>query len=321
MPALTHISTSGGLISAAFIENIRELSTRQRGVEPASFALPWAEAPKGPAALEEDIAVAWELLKERWDAIRNDLPMMDVSQVRSRWLLPLFQLLDFDPVYLRGDTVLDEAGKLRYPLSHRGWDGEGAPVIHTVIPSQGLDDRSGTGRGMKAKSPHDMIQAFLNASPADLWAVLSNGILLRLLRDYHHTFTKGYVQFDLENIFETRNYGDFRALYRLCHASRFLPSPGIGRGDGGEGLMPLEQFYKDSIATGIKVGEDLRGQVRQAIETLGNGFLDGDLIRRLQDPSPLRAGGLRGGKLSAAATTARSYTSSSYRWTWLRWPQ
>ena len=85
--------------------------------------------------------------------------------------------------------------------------------------------------------------------------------------------------------------------------------------------MPLEQFYKDSIATGIKVGEDLRGQVRQAIETLGNGFLDGDLIRRLQDPSPLRAGGLRGGKLSAAATTARSYTSSSYRWTWLRWPQ
>jgi hypothetical protein len=49
-------------------------------------------------------------------------------------------------------------------------------------------------------------------------------------------------------------------------------------------LCPLEQFYKDSIATGIKVGEDLRGQVRQAIETLGNGFLAAspDLIRRLQ---------------------------------------
>ena len=45
--------------------------------------------------------------------------------------------------------------------------------------------------------------------------------------------------------------------------------------------MPLEQFYKDSIATGVKVGEDLRGQVRQAIELLGNGFLDGELIRLL----------------------------------------
>ena len=30
----THITTSGGLISAAFIENIRELGTRQRGIEP-----------------------------------------------------------------------------------------------------------------------------------------------------------------------------------------------------------------------------------------------------------------------------------------------
>ena len=219
----THITTSGGLISAAFIENVRELSTRQRGVEPESFALSWSPAPKSPAALEEDIATAWELLLERWDAVHADLPMMDVSQVRSRWLLPLLQLLDFDPVYLRGDTVLDEAGKLRYPLSHRGWDGDGAPVIHTSIPSQGLDDRSGAGRGMKAKSPHDMLQAFLNASTTDQWAVLSNGIILRLLRDYHHTFTKGYVQFDLENIFETRNYGDFRALYRLCHASRFVP--------------------------------------------------------------------------------------------------
>jgi hypothetical protein len=69
-----------------------------------------------------------------------------------------------------------------------------------------------------------MLQAFLNASRDDLWAVLSNGILLRLLRDYHHTFTKGYIQFDLEAIFETRNYGDFRALYRMCHASRFIAS-------------------------------------------------------------------------------------------------
>jgi hypothetical protein len=56
------------------------------------------------------------------------------------------------------------------------------------------------------------------------------------------------------------------------------PSPMSGEGAGGEGLCPLEQFYKDSLATGIKVGEDLRGQVRQAIETLGNGFLYGELI-------------------------------------------
>lgn len=119
----THITTSGGLISAAFIENVREPGSRQRGLEPASFALPWSPAPKSRAAMEETIAAAWELLLERWDAVRADLPMMDVSQVRSRWPLLLFHLLDFDPVYLRSDTVLDEAGRLRFSLSQRGWEG------------------------------------------------------------------------------------------------------------------------------------------------------------------------------------------------------
>jgi hypothetical protein len=33
----THITTSGGLISAAFIDNIRELDTRQPGAAPLAF--------------------------------------------------------------------------------------------------------------------------------------------------------------------------------------------------------------------------------------------------------------------------------------------
>jgi len=35
------LSASGGLVSAAFIENIRETGSCQHGVEPASFALLW----------------------------------------------------------------------------------------------------------------------------------------------------------------------------------------------------------------------------------------------------------------------------------------
>jgi len=309
----THITTSGGLISAAFIENIRELDTRQPGTEPESFAMPGRPPTPSPGALEDEIGAAYELMLERWDAIHDEIRMFDVSQVRSRWLLPLFQVLDFDPVYVRGDVVLDEAGKLRYPLSHRGWDDSGAPYLHTVIPSQKLDERQGSGRGIKSKSPHDMLQAFLNASSDDVWAVLSNGILLRVLRDYHHTFTKGYVQFDLGAMFETRNYGDFRALYRMCHASRFVaPGEVTGTSEVPVTLCPLEQFYKDSIATGVKVGEDLRGQVRQAIETLGNGFLTAspELIRQLQS-SPRVRGGPRGGLLSASSTTVTSCVSST----------
>ena len=37
----THITTSDGLISAAFIKNIRKPGSRQRGFEPTSFVRPW----------------------------------------------------------------------------------------------------------------------------------------------------------------------------------------------------------------------------------------------------------------------------------------
>lgn len=289
----THITTSGGLISAAFVENVRELDTRQRGTEPESFALPWNPGPRSPAALEEDIAAAWELILERWDGIHDQIRVMDVSQVRQRWLLPIFSLLDFEPVYLHGDVVVDAAGELRYPISHRGWKRDqelvDGPALHTVGPSQKLNERTSAGRGIKAKSPHDILQAFLNASRDDRWAVLSNGVLLRVLREYHHTYTLGYVQFDLEAICETRNYGDFHALYRMCHASRFIPQQTFEVSETSKVLCPLEQFYKDSLATGIKVGEDLRGQVREAIETLGNGFLAASpaLIHRLEQEDGL----------------------------------
>lgn len=89
MPTSTHIIPSGGLISAAFIENVRELSTRQRGVEPESFALPWAEAPKSPAVLEEDITfpIVRRKDEERWGEYRTKrLAMRRQSNKETLWL-------------------------------------------------------------------------------------------------------------------------------------------------------------------------------------------------------------------------------------------
>jgi hypothetical protein len=283
----SHITTSGGLLTQSFIDAIREEATDRPHTSPSSFKVPWEEAPSTQRKLEDDIAGAWELLKERWDSLQQEydsLNALGVSTTRERWLLPLFRLLDFEPEYQRADLQPTSDEDLRFKVSHRGWTPDGA-ALHLVEPGQDLDQRQGTGRGPKAKSPHDMLQVFLNVSEPDLWAVLSNGRFLRLLRDYHHTFSKGYVQFDLESIFEARNYADFRALYRLCHASRFRPT------NGEEKQIPLEDFHQTARTTGVKIGEDLRPQVRDAIEHLGNGFLQGDpnLIAELQgDPDAAR---------------------------------
>ena len=76
---------------------------------------------------------------ERWDAVWEDLSKMNLRQVRSRWLLPLFSLLDFEPLYLRGDIVLHEGGDLLFSPSLRGWAGETTMVSTTVSPGQDLD--------------------------------------------------------------------------------------------------------------------------------------------------------------------------------------
>ncbi len=158
-------------------------------------------------------------------------------------------------------------------MSHRGWEGAGAPIVHTVAPTQGLDKKP-AGQRLQ-KSPHDLLQLYLNVARDDTWAILSNGLFLRLLRTFHHTYTKGFVEFDLEGIFEARNFTDFRALYRLIHASRFIPNK--------DEVLPLERFYKDSLAAGIAVGTNLQKQVLEAIETLANGFLGGEMINQLQE--------------------------------------
>ena len=285
----SHITTSGGLLTQTVVDALRDAQTTRPQTKPASFALPWTPAPTTTARLEDDVATAWELLTERWDYLHTEyggLDTLDVSQTRQRWLLPMLGLLDFSPKFQRADLLPTDNEDFRFPISHRGWPRgkAAAPPMHLLSPDQSLNERQETGRGPKAKSPHDMVQLFLNVSEADRWAVLSNGRLLRLLRDYHHTFSKGYVQFDLESIFETRNYADFRALYRLAHASRFYIDPDAKPDEEERPAQPLEAMHQTARATGVKVGEQLRPQVRQAIEHLGNGFLQGDaeLIQHLQ---------------------------------------
>ena len=108
MSRTASISTSGGVITQQFMENLRLESFRHDKVRPDSFGLSDQPSPT-PRELEENIGTAYEILMERWDAIRRDLPDMDISTARSRWILPLFQLLDFDPVFQKAEKGAQSA--------------------------------------------------------------------------------------------------------------------------------------------------------------------------------------------------------------------
>lgn len=284
----TFITTSGGLLTEELVNKLRQRQCGESAVRPETFTLPGAETPQ-EADIEDEMGETWNTLRERWDELTmdNELFGMDVSDARNKWILRLFRELDFEPVFQRENL---EADGVEANLSHKGWpDGEierygemggrTAPILHTVEPEQKLDEKpEDAPRG--AKSPHDMLQEFLNASHDHDWAVVTNGLTLRILRDYYHTYTRGYVEFDLENLFTSRNYGDFRALYRLCHATRFI-EPVVTDEDDVE--TPLEQLYQVALATGIKVGQDLQQNVVNAIEELGNGFLNEDIRSEIRN--------------------------------------
>jgi hypothetical protein len=286
----TFINTSGGLLTDELVNKLRQRQCAESAVRPETFALPNREPPS-EAELEEEIGDAWNTLRERWDELTMDMELfgMDISDARNKWILKFFRALEFEPLYQRENL---EAGGIEANLSHKGWpnrdiksygemEGRKAPILHTVEPGQKLDEKpEDAPRG--ARSPHDKLQEFLNASDEQDWAIVTNGLTLRVLRDYYHTYTRGYVEFDLENLFTNRNYGDFRALYRLCHASRFIEPIVADEGDE-EVETPLEQLYQVALSTGVKVGQDLQENVVSALETLGNGFLDSDIEAVLEE--------------------------------------
>jgi len=274
---LSNISTQGGVLTSEFLQNFRKENVNNPRVLPESFVVFGRAPPANKRELDQQISEAWDDLLERWDSISTRFLKMDVSEARTKWIIPLIKALGFDPVYNKQDIVIGENDELKFRLSHKGWDDPKAPIVHTAAPLEDLEERPSDGIGSskreRRRSPHDELQAYLNLNKLTKWGIVSNGILLRILREFYHTTIKGYVEFDIENIFRERSFTDFRVLYRVAHASRFLQDS--------EGMCHLEHFYKESVAAGVAVGENLRKNVKRAIEALGNGFLTPELTEKM----------------------------------------
>jgi hypothetical protein len=263
--ALSFINTSGNIISEDFCSQLL-IETKADYVKSKSFG-------EDVKKIDEDIATSFELLRERWEEIRSKLleDQFDTTQLRDRWIKPFLSLLGFDPVYNQHN--LKNEAELEYNIPYRGWDSEEAPLIHMVHSSIDLDSRDKNNRTHPNKSPHDLLQQFLNTSPHS-WAILINGRKIRVLRDFFHSITKGFIEFDIEGIFESANTEQFRILYRMLHNSRFIGQYDKKQENEIQQVCLLEKFHTLSRETGVKVGDNLRKQVRTSIETLGNGFAE-----------------------------------------------
>jgi len=311
------IKVSGGLFSSHFVSSMQNETTGFNFADISTFSYPWEAEDSSPDKKEYDMRLthAWDDLIIRWDTYGHKLNTMDPEDARKYWQRPLMEALGFRINYTPKQIEISD--KIKFSFSHKGWfpspDIPTPPVTHLIPPTQGFD----TAPAPRVPCAHDALQAYLNIHN-DKWAIVTNGHALRLIREYHHTTTKGYVEFDLGAMFLQRSYKDFHAMYRFVHASRFVCPPpdkadtASKKGKTGKtgktipltemddadvdieigdvlDLVPhprdtyIEEYFKHSQAVGETVGKDLRVNVIKAIETLGNGFLDTALLTELRN--------------------------------------
>jgi hypothetical protein len=177
---------------------------------------------------------------------------------RDRWLLPLFDELGYGRI--QRHQAFEGDGKTS-AISHL-W---GHAPIHLVGAGLALDKRAPGQVGAARVSPYGLAQQFLNRADDHLWAFVSNGLKLRILRDNVSLTRQAYVEFDLAAMMDGELYSDFHLLWLLCHQSRV------------ESERPaqcwLEKWSQEAREQGVRALEHLREGVEKAISALGSGFL------------------------------------------------
>lgn len=249
------------------------------------------------------IARAWEAMlatHQEWQNALSRLPEGDpaVKVTRDKWLLPLLYELGWghpEPVTGGLDVAagLGETTAPHFPISHRlTWSDGGTPTgwipLHLVGAGVALDTKTAS---VTARAPQSMLQDYLNREDRALWAVLSNGRTLRLLRDASTLARQSYVEFDLDDIFTNQIYADFRLLFLTAHASRFLPrlddnakksTPDADEDeDDDDAEAPvaiaancwLERWRITAIDDGARALLTLQRGIAAALQHLGTGFV------------------------------------------------
>ena len=253
----TTISIEGGLFPPDLLERISLGDGGIKGQAPGDFGLPPSRR------LLDEMQRSFSDARKYWDAFGRRLERSRESRTtptREVWMAELFELLGFLPLEYQRAAV--EAGGASFPISYRTHSAENAPPIHIVAVDQPLDER-----GPARRTPHALVQDFLNRSEA-LWGVVTNGAKLRLLQDSARLSKPTYLEFDIQAMIEGNAYDEFVVLYRLLHATRF-PSNGV---EPHECL--LEGYYTQGTEEGGRVREKLRDGVKSALEVLGTALVE-----------------------------------------------
>lgn len=278
----TTINIQGNLISEEILQKI------ENSEAPGQLAKDFGFDPG--TNLRSEVEYAWSKIKLDWKYFferTEKLPAADPygTSLTRKWMTSFFSTLGFDLTLQKASLQGDN--QQFYNISHTTANLDGFPV-HIVgffdpsHPEKNTLDIRSSG-GTSRLSPHATLQEYLNVTEY-LYAMATNGLVLRLIRDSGRLVRMTYLEFDLKRLLEEDKYSEFTLLYRLLHASRFPKS----RQE--EEQCFIERYYHDSIESGNRIRDGLSDAVKESLVALGNGLLEhpdnGELREKISHNRP-----------------------------------
>ena len=251
------IRIEGAILSPDILEKLEDIP----GQRPVDFGL------DPSVKVKEEIARAWADAQDYWRIFNRKLETLKkespaTTETRNLWVVPLLGLFGYQLEY---EAKSIELNSKLYPISHRinNRDGAALHIIGSNEPA-GLDRKP--EKAALRMSAHAMLQEYLNLTE-QLYGIVTNGRVLRLLRDSSRLVKLTYLEFDLDRIFTDGLFADFAVLYRLLHVTRLPASCEAPE----ESL--IEKYHQDSLDSGARIREGLSSAVEKTILSFANGFL------------------------------------------------
>ncbi len=115
-------------------------------------------------------------------------------------------------------------------------------------------------------------------SVESVWRLVTDGAVVRLVRQNESLTRPAYIDADLVQIFENEDIASFSVFWLLIHRTRF------GHSTDTPSECTLERWREKGISEGEVARDRLAGQVKESLKILGSGFIEANpkIARKLQ---------------------------------------
>ena len=246
MSAWPSLTLEGNLIAPAMVAQIAEPKDDNETREAYGIR-------KG-LTIREEISTAFRVGQSHFDAF-NALENPSAEATRRFVRDFLKETLGFDDLEHSDGVVSFIAGGR-------------VPIVVVPPAEEKLDRRSPTLSTDRSRSPAYALQDYLNDREEALWGLVTNGTLIRLMRDNASLTRPAFIEADLAQIFANEDAASFAILWLIIHRSRF------GAAGAPATDCALERWRESGTREGEAARDRLADQVQLSLKILGSGFLE-----------------------------------------------